>query len=43
MDPELEDAPSSINDNLYQFFMNRNTTSQVDAPTTSILSTDFHI
>jgi len=41
MDSEFEDTPSSINDNLYQFFMNRNTVSTVEVPSTCLLSNNF--
>ena len=41
MDTEFEDTPSSINDNLYQFFMNKNTVSTVEVPTISLLSNNF--
>lgn len=43
MDPEIEDTPSSINDNLFKFFMNRNAVSTEDPPTKSPIAVDFQI
>jgi hypothetical protein len=42
-DSEVEDTPSSINDNLYQYFMTKHNISTVEAPITSLLSQDFQI
>jgi len=43
MDPEIDDTPSSINDNLYQYFMNKNNETVLEAPSTSLLADDFQI